>query len=118
MKKIIKTALLLVSLNCFSQIQVNGVDLNKDSEIIEVWAFKKPLTTKESLFVDYGQKKFRPHYYDHKTQCIIDKDGNKFKKGSWLSLVKYLKSQGWSKGEERKSTIGDVTGRIIVFEKK
>jgi hypothetical protein len=120
MRKIAITLLILVSglsYNANAQVTVNNVDLNTEVEMFEVWAFKKAFSTKESLFINYGQDKFRPHYYDHKTQRIFDDEGNYFKKGSWMKLYAYLKKQGWKKTDERKETIGEVKGRVITFER-
>jgi hypothetical protein len=109
---------LLFSFNSFAQITVNKVDISNEVDTFEVWAFKKPFSNKESLFVNYGQDKFRPHYYDHKTQRILNGSGEVFKKGSWLKLSSYLKKQGWIKTDERSETIGDITGRVVTFEKQ
>lgn len=117
MKKIILLALLSFSYFASAQIIVNKEDIKDKTDIFEVWAFIKPFNLKESYFINYGQKKFRPNNYDFSGQCIFDKDNRKFEKGEWLQLVQYLKSQGFEKKEERPGTIGDITGRIATFEK-
>lgn len=98
-----------------AQIFVNKVDITKETETFDVWAFTKPFSTKESFFIDYGQDDFKPHYYDHKTQLISDKDGNKFEKGEWIKLVKYLNANGFEEKSSRDANIGDVKGRVITF---
>ena len=117
MKKLILGAIVLFSTLSFGQINVNNVDITKTTETFDVWAFIKPFSVKESYFMDYGQDKFRPHYYDHKTQAILDKDGIKFEKGAWIKLVNYLKSQGFEEASSRNMEIGDVKGRIINFKR-
>lgn len=112
-----KKAILLFAI--IASVSMSAQTVNKEkveSNIMEVWAFKKPFSNSESYFADYGQKKFRPHYYDHKTQSISDNDGNKFKKGDWVGLYSYLQSEGWEKTGERPATIGDLEGRVITFE--
>lgn len=100
-----------------AQVVVNGVDLNNEVDIFELWAFKKPFNNKESLYMNFGQDKFRPHYYDHKTQRIFNADGEYFEKGEYMKLSKYLKSQGWQKTDERYESFGDAEGRVVTFEK-
>ena len=97
---------------------VNGTDLNEEVDIFEVYAFKKPFSTKECFFADYGQKNFKLHFYDHKRQAIYNAEGEKFEKGEWLNLMKYLRSQGWKKTDERKEKLGDNEGRVVTFEKE
>lgn len=101
-----------------AQVIVNKVDINTQTTTMEVWAVKKPFSDKESFFLDFGQDKFRPHYYDHKTQMISDKEGSKFEKGQWMQLLNYLQSQGWEMQSERPTTIGEQEGRIITFMRK
>lgn len=101
----------------FSQV-VNKVSISKETDVLELYCFKKPFSQKESFFIDFGQDKFRPHYYDHKTQAVFDDSARKFKKGEYLKLYKYLKSKSWIKIDERDHEIGDVKGRVITFEKK
>lgn len=118
MKRILIIVLIVfATTNTIAQVIVNGHDLNKEVEIFELWAFKKPFNNKESLFVNYDQDKFRSHYYDHKTQRIYDNKGEYFEKGEYLKLYKYLKSQGWQKIDERFEQFGDAEGRVITFEK-
>lgn len=112
-----KNLLLLSILFCgiCSAQTVNGKEINTD--IVEVWAFAKPFSNKESYFADFGQKKFRPHYYDHKTQRINDDNGNPFEKGEWVALLSYMKEKGWVVSGERPANIGNAQGRIITFER-
>ena len=117
MKKISLFIALFFCLFMNAQIVVNGNDITKEVDAFEVWAFKKPFSQKESYFINYGQDKFRPHYYDHKTQAVLTADGEKFGKGEWLQLVKYLKEQGFEKTDERLENIGDVQGRVVTFER-
>ena len=117
MKKIVLFFALVICIYANGQIIVNGNDITKETETFEVWAFKKPFSQKEVYFANYGQDKFRPHYYDHKTQAIRNANGEKFEKGEWLQLLKYLKSQGFEKTDERQENIGDIIGRVITFEK-
>ncbi len=77
----------------------------------------KPFSTKESYFVNFGQEKFRLHYYDHKTQAIFDADGGKFNKGEWLKLMQYLRAEGWKKTDERQEMLGNNEGRVVTFER-
>lgn len=109
---------LFTSSFCFGQITVNKEDIKDKVEIFEVWSFKKPFSSKECYFIDYGQKNFKPVNYDLMGQGVIDKDGRKFEKGEWLSLLQYLESQGFIKDGERSETIGDINGRVTTFKKK
>lgn len=113
MKRLLLLALLISGI--VSAQTVNSVKI--DTELMEVWAFIKPFNNAESYFMDYGQKKFRPHYYDHKTQRIFNNDGKYFEKGEWLALYSFLKEEGWKKTDERASKIGDIQGRVITFER-
>jgi len=90
--KLIFTLICMITLSysANSQIIVNEVDITKETEMFDVWAFKKPLSSKESYFIDYGQDGFKIHNYDTKKQSIFNKDGVKFEKGEWIKLVKYL----------------------------
>ena len=93
---------ILIPVLSFAQI-VKGKDISKETDFFELYAFKKPLSQKECFFIDYGQEKFRPHYYDHKTQAVYNDSGEKFEKGSYIPLIKYLKEKGWKKVDERES---------------
>lgn len=117
MKQLLFGIAMAITTTSFSQVIVNKVDVNDAAKTIEVWAFVKHFTVEECYFMNYGQEKFRPNYYDHKTQMISDKDRNKFKKGEWLKLTNYLESQGWEQKSERKATIGDLEGRVTTFIK-
>nr|WP_322623705.1 hypothetical protein [uncultured Flavobacterium sp.] len=119
MKKIFfMAAFLFAALQASAQVMVNGKDIATETETFEVWAFKKPFSNKESLFMNYGQDDFKPHYYDHKSQAISNKDGKKFEKGEWLQLTKYLLSQGFEEKSSRDASIGDAKGRVVTFVKK
>ncbi len=117
MKKLVFSLILLISVTASSQVIVNKVDVNEESEIFEVYAFKKPFSTKEVYFGNYGQDNFKLHYYDHKRQAIYDSEGNKFEPGEWLKLYKYLRDNDWKKIDEREEKYGKTKGRVITFEK-
>jgi hypothetical protein len=117
MNKLLLGAILLFSTLGFSQVNVNNIDISKETETFDVWSFVKPFSGKESYFIDYGQDSFKPHYYDHKSQAIFDKDGVKFEKGQWIKLVNYLKTQGFEEATSRTQEIGDVKGRITNFKR-
>ena len=109
--------LVFMGLSLSAQVLVNGMDINKEAEVITIYAFKKPFSTKECFFCDFGQDNFRLHYYDAKKQCIKDKDGRKFEKGEYVKLYTYLKSQGQEKIDEFEEMLGDIKGRAIMFER-
>ena len=119
MKKVLLPLMLCLffTTNVLSQ-KVNKTDISNETDLFELYIFKKPFSNKESYFVDFGQDKFRPHYYDHKTQAICNDSGKKFEKGTYIKLAKFLKSKGWAKTDERESSIGEVKGRVLTFEKK
>ena len=106
----------LISTFSFSQ-KVNNKSISDETDVFELYAVAKPLSIKESFFVNYGQDKFRLHYYDHKTQAICDDTGKKFKKGDYLKIAKFLKLKGWKKTDEREVSIGDQKGRVVTFQK-
>ena len=108
----------MASVLSFGQIIVNKEDIKDKVSIFEVWAFKKPFTSKECYFINYGQDNFKPANYDLLGQGIKSLDDKKFEKGEWLKLIQYLESQGFIKDSERDETIGDIKGRIITFKKK
>ena len=114
---VIFSLLILFGVSSNAQVYVNGVDLNKESEIITIYAFKKPFSTKECYFCDYGHDGFRLANYDSKKQCIKDKNGKKFERGEYMKLYSYLKSQGWKKSDEFEESLGDNKGRAIIFER-
>lgn len=102
-----------------AQLMVNNINITEKAEMFEIWAFKKPFTNKECYFLDYGQSGFKPVNYDLKeTQTIRNKDGEKFEKGSWMTLYSYLRNEGYEKESERPDKIGNVEGRVITFIKK
>lgn len=113
MKKLITIlALTAITFSAQSQIIVNGNDISNES-IIEIWAFKKPLSSKEVFFANYGQEKFRPYYYDHKSQRI---DG--VGKSASIKLLKLMRDNGFTKIDEREEYIGNAKGRVLTFEKE
>jgi hypothetical protein len=116
MKKLITFSILMSFFFGYNQT-INGVNISEKTKLFELYAFKKPFSIEESFFIDYGQDKFRPHYYDHKTQAIINDEGEKFKKGDYIGILKFMKLKGWQKINERESFIGDIRGRIITYEK-
>jgi hypothetical protein len=118
MKKVLVLGLLLVNGLGFSQINVNKEDIKDKVTMFEVWAFKKPFTSKECYFINYGQDNFKPSNYDLLGQGIRNANDDKFEKGEWLKLIQYLESQGFIKDDERNETIGNINGRIITFKKK
>lgn len=119
MKKILfSTAFILTSLFASAQIIVNKEDLNQVADSFELYAVIKPFTTEECVFIDYGQDKFRPNNYDLRdVQAIYDKDGNKFKKGDYRKVVKYIESQGWKATDKRVKKIGNIDANVTIFEK-
>ena len=102
----------------YGQIIVNKEDIKEKVTMFEVWAFKKPFTSQECYFIDYGQKNFKPSNYDLLEQGIKDKDGKKFEKGEWIKLYQFLESQGFVRDNEREEKIGNIKGRIITFKRK
>lgn len=119
MKKTLLT-LLLVGLPILTQAQVmvNSVDLNESTDTFELYVAKKPFTNDECVFIDYGQKGFKRSNYDLRdTQAVYDKDGNKFKKGDYSKLLRYLENEGWKMKDKRQSEIGTVKTDIIIFGK-
>lgn len=117
MKKLLLVSVLLFTTLGFSQIIVNKENIKESVLIFEVWAFKKPFTSKECYFINYGQNNFRPCNYDLLNQGIKNDVDKKFEKGEWLKLLQYLESQGFTKESERQETIGDINGRVITFKK-
>lgn len=101
-----------------AQVMVNSVDLNKEVETFELYIMAKPFNTKESLFVNYGQDKFKISNYDLRDQGISDAEGKKFEKGDYMKLLNYLGKQGWEKADERETTNGNQKGKVIIFNKK
>jgi len=119
MKKFLLIAgLLFAGYQMEAQVIVNGVDINKETEMFDLWAFTKPFSTKESYFVDYGQDGFKSVNYDNKAQSIANAEGKKFEKGEWMKLVKYLSEQGWEEKTSRDANMGDAKGRVVTFVKK
>lgn len=119
MKKIFTLSMLLsLSITSYSQVIVNNENLNEVAESFELYSAIKPFTTEECVFIDYGQDKFKPNNYDLKDlQAVYDKDGNKFKKGEYRKLVKYLESEGWKATDKRTSKIGNIETNITIYER-
>lgn len=105
-------AIAMITFTAQSQIIVNGQDIS-NSEIIEIWAFKKPFTMKDVYFADYGQDKFRPNMYDSKKQRIRG-----IEKGEGIKLLQLMKHAGYKKTEERVDKIGNIQGRVMTFKKE
>ncbi len=117
MKKIFWLFMLASNL-CFAQVYVNTLDLNKEVKSFELHMAKKPFTQADCYYIDYGQKGFKEHFYDHKSQAVLDKDNVKFEKGEYLKLLNYLEAQGWVKDSQRESELGAVKIKIILFRRK
>ncbi len=111
MRKLFFILLIITTSTIQSQIVVNNTDIS-DLEIFEVWAFKKPFTMKDVYFVNYGQKKFRPNYYNSPKQRIRG-----IERGEYLKLIQLMERNNYSKIDERIDFIGDNQGRVMVFKK-
>jgi hypothetical protein len=118
MKKLFFLALLISSQFGTAQVYINDVNLNDNAKSFELHMSKKPFTSKDCYYIDYGQKDFKEHFYDSKTQAVFDKDKVKFEKGEYMKLLNYLESQGWIKDSQRESSLGDVKISIVLFRKK
>jgi hypothetical protein len=117
MKKL-KLLILLISNIAFSQVFVNNTNLNQNVKNFELHVAKKPFTSKDCFYVDYGQKDFKEHFYDHKIQAVFDINNVKFEKGEYLKLLNYLEQNGWVKDSQRETELGDVKINIFLFRKK
>lgn len=118
MRKIITFLLLFVAFYTNAQVIVNKENLNEVADSFDLFVAIKPFTTEECVFIDYGQDKFKPNNYDLKdVQAVYDKDGNKFKKGDYRKLVKYLEAEGWKQTDKRMSKIGNIDINIVTFER-
>lgn len=118
MRKIIIAAMLLFGLQMSAQVMVDGKDLNKEVETFEVYLMMKPFSTKESIFANSGLNDFKLQNYDSKKQSILNAEGKKFEKGQVMELYNYLSSQGWEKVDERSVSLGNQSGKAIIFKKK
>ena len=119
MKKLIVILLLISTKSTFGQLFVNKQDLNKSVKNFELHLAIKPFTSKQCLYIDYGQDGFKESNYDlSEKQSIFDSSENKFVKGEYLKLYNYLTSIGWEKDSQRESSLGDVKISIILFKRK
>ena len=117
MKSIILGLFLIIAGTGYSQVIVNKTDLNKSVKTFELHMAKKPLTSKDCYYVDYGQDNFKEHFYDHKKQAAFDGNNRKFEKGEYMKLLNYLESQGWVKDSQRETNLGDVDITVFLFRK-
>lgn len=118
MKKILLSTFLVFSITSYSQVVVDGVDLNNEVQMFEVYLMQKPFSVKESIFANSGKNNFKLQNYDTKKQSIYNAEGKKFEKGQYLELYNYLISQGWESTDEHQVKLGNNTGRTIMFKKK
>ena len=75
-------------------------------------------TQADCYYVDYGQKGFKEHFYDYKSQAVLDKNNVKFEKGEYMKLLNYLEAQGWVKDSQRESELGDVNQDYTISKKR
>jgi hypothetical protein len=119
MKKILIVIFIITTNAAFGQLIVNNQDLNKTVKNFELHLAIKPFTSKQCLYIDYGQDGFRESNYDlNEKQSIYDSTGNKFVKGDYMKLYNYLTAIGWEKDSQRESSLGDVKISIILFKRK
>lgn len=101
-----------------AQVYVNDVNLNTTVTQFEIHMCKKPFTTKDCYYADYGQK-FKEGDYDVvKRQAIYDSTGTKFEKGEYVRMLNYLNATGWKRSSQRITKIGNIDVQVILFEKK
>lgn len=81
MRKLIFVILLGLSASLKAQVYVNETNLNTTVKQFELHIAKKPFTTKDCYYIDYGQK-FKEGDYDVvKRQAVCDSNNIKFEKG-------------------------------------
>lgn len=90
--KIITTLILILfSLNSFSQVIVDGVDVNlEEVSYCQIVGKSNLLGTKVKIFVDYGQK-----ISWSVRQVIRDKEGTIMKFNTVIDALNFMKSNGW-----------------------
>ena len=93
MKNFILVCLVFISFNAYSQVSVDGVDVNKEAcvEYITMTAYLKPLTAnKYGVVIDYGQKmKFAQEVR------ITDKEGKPVTFNGAVDALNFLDKNGW-----------------------
>lgn len=119
MKNIFILFTLLSCYSSFGQLIVNGKDLNKTVKSFELHMAVKPFTSKQSLYIDYGQDGFKEVNYDlSDKQSVYDSLGQKFSKGEYMKLSNYLDATGWIRDNQRESKLGDVKINIMMYRRK
>lgn len=117
MKKLL-FPILLISISTQAQVYVDSTDLNTAVKYFELHITKKPFSTKDCYYVDYGQKDFRERGFDNESQSVHNKDSVKFEKGEFVKLVNYLGEQGWIKDGQRETKSGKELITIVLFRRK
>lgn len=106
MKNFILALLVFVSFNAYSQVSVDGVDVNKeDVEYITMTAYLKPLTAnKYGVVIDYGQQmKFAQEVR------ITDKDGKAVTFNGAVHALNFLNKNGWELVEVYTTVFQNIT---------
>ncbi|HFA47705.1 MAG TPA: hypothetical protein ENJ95_01660 [Bacteroidetes bacterium] len=93
MKNLIIVALFCAaSSSAFSQVTVNGKDINKMEDVyfVELTATNKAFSTKVKILIDYGQK-----IRLAETQSIKTSDGKSMSFESVVGALNFMAKNGW-----------------------
>ena len=108
-------ALTALSLNA-QEVKVNKKDIETYS-YIEVHSGIKMMTTRECVFIDTGDNKFKPVNWDLTKNQSVFFDGKRLKPKDSSKLKKYLLSNGWKIADKTESSIGTIKTNITVYTK-
>jgi len=103
--------------NVFSQVYVNGVDINKTGAVyMQLTAVNTSimgLKSKYQVYVDYGQKTKALKGY-----MITDADGNVIKFNSPMDALNYLYEHGWEYVDGYSEVISGKVRRVFMLKRK
>jgi len=118
MKKLTLTlGTILVALTLQAQdVQINNKNV-ESYQYLDVHTGVKMMTTREAVFVDTGDNKFRATNWDLMKNQSVWFDGKRLKPKDSMKLKKYLLSHGWKIADKTPSMIGNITTTITTYIK-
>lgn len=92
MKKLILLIGIIISLNSYSQVLINGININdEDITYCQIVGKSNLLATKVKIFIDYGQK-----FSWTVRQIVKTPQGEVMKFNSMIDALNFMQTNGWT----------------------
>jgi len=116
MKYLLIGAFLLFLNSSYSQVIVEGVNINELEDVVycQVIATGKLFTKKVKINIDYGQES---KFFGKQNSSVKDAEGKDIKFNSVFAAVNYLGTNGWKFVHAYPVTIGNVNVYHYTFER-